>query len=447
MLSALSIERSVRVGNSWNFYVGDFDSGLWRISRYIKIGNELQFRAETLEFQTESEFHNFFNSLSHENYTSGEVEETVLRKNNSGIWRVENHWDERFERAYESWIQHDVGTGFFHSKGVATDCADAVYGLRWIFARIHKLPMAVTLAGSNNIFTNMNPSSRWSRLPTSEQWYEDRRFMASLEFVMNNTFTGTLKRDLYPAKINSDSINAGAVHLLIRPNGSGHASIFKEVDFGLFPGITILYSDVPRQRRRIYYDIFTHKYVPASMSIDGGIGKFRQATYQSGRVRLKRAYDHEDYSEEQYHRSILGGHQWFFEAVNQRVLGGFDYNRVYQYVLRSLLTRINQRVSIVQEGYEFCSRNSCNPGSMNWENWSTPGRDQRIVDLFNTMSSISNGTAEVQERWRQDGQRRQISIGNNNRIPLNEVSQIFTRNLYSSDPRESVGRRWGMFEF
>jgi hypothetical protein len=94
--------------------------------------------------------------------------------------------------------QHDriaVCEEFFYKNKVATDCADVAIAARWIFARIHKMPAAQTLAEPNVLFSNESFRNAWSDLPTHEDWTQDQLFRVALDYVLDNTYTHTLWKD------------------------------------------------------------------------------------------------------------------------------------------------------------------------------------------------------------------------------------------------------------
>ncbi len=70
------------------------------------------------------------------------------------IWTATQTWNESWEERFALWMQNETDATYFERHGVATDCADVAYALRWIFARIHGLPAGNRLSGSGQLFTN-----------------------------------------------------------------------------------------------------------------------------------------------------------------------------------------------------------------------------------------------------------------------------------------------------
>jgi hypothetical protein len=61
------------------------------------------------------------------------------------IWTVgEGRWTLQEENLYSEWVEATITEDFFVRHDIAVDCADAVYAIRWIYARIRHLPAAAT---------------------------------------------------------------------------------------------------------------------------------------------------------------------------------------------------------------------------------------------------------------------------------------------------------------
>ena len=70
------------------------------------------------------------------------------------IWEVgDRRWTIEEERRFEKWVEETITEDFFISYKTPTDCADAVYAIRWIYARIAHLPAAAAKRGNNTSIT------------------------------------------------------------------------------------------------------------------------------------------------------------------------------------------------------------------------------------------------------------------------------------------------------
>src|SRR3972149_1441638 len=64
------------------------------------------------------------------------------------IWEVgDRRWTVEEERQFEKWVEENITEDFFIRHMIPTDCADVVYAIRWIYARITRLPAAATTRG------------------------------------------------------------------------------------------------------------------------------------------------------------------------------------------------------------------------------------------------------------------------------------------------------------
>jgi hypothetical protein len=94
------------------------------------------------------------------------------------VWEVgDRQWTVEEEHRFEKWVDETITEDFFIRYKIPTDCADAVYAIRWIYARINHLPAAATTMYGRQIghwFTD------WKHLPTHPEWHRDERFRAAL---------------------------------------------------------------------------------------------------------------------------------------------------------------------------------------------------------------------------------------------------------------------------
>ena len=61
------------------------------------------------------------------------------------VWVSNNTWNDSWEKRYAEWIKSDVSRDIFLQGrySIKTDCADAAYSLRAIFAYENKLPFVI----------------------------------------------------------------------------------------------------------------------------------------------------------------------------------------------------------------------------------------------------------------------------------------------------------------
>ena len=64
----------------------------------------------------------------------------------AAVWSENNSWDQTWEDRYSDWVKTSFNEDVFTQgsyKGIATDCADAVYAARLIFAFENQLPFVI----------------------------------------------------------------------------------------------------------------------------------------------------------------------------------------------------------------------------------------------------------------------------------------------------------------
>ena len=67
----------------------------------------------------------------------------TINQSFAGVWVSTNSWSLDWEKKYSQWVKEEVETDVFTSgrwKDLSTDCADAIYTIRAIFAYENNLP-------------------------------------------------------------------------------------------------------------------------------------------------------------------------------------------------------------------------------------------------------------------------------------------------------------------
>ena len=302
----------------------------------------------------------------------------------ASLWTVRNQWSVEWLAKFSHWIATNIDEEIFERTGLATDCADLEYALTWIFAREHGLPAANRLSGTGALFTQDSMRGAWMSLPTAAAWHQDKRFLAALDYLLDNTYTHMLMRDAYPIAINEAALAPGAFHLG-KMAQTGHtqvvANLLLEGDI-YFP-VRVLYSDVPRKVRKLFADFFFSD-IEAKAG-EAGFFRMRWPVLSGGEWKLAAPESHPHYSLEQFHPDFAQGRADWMEAVQYRLLNGRpgpSPKTKLQAMVNRLYSRWLDRVDVVTEGYEKCSGGGrCPRGSQAWEDWSTPSRD-RVVGVL-----------------------------------------------------------------
>src|SRR4030043_721165 len=80
------------------------------------------------------------------------------------VWEVgDRRWTVEEEHRFGKWVDETITEDFFIRSKIPTDCADAVYAIRGIYARINHLPAAVTTKDGRLIG---HWSTDWKNFPT-----------------------------------------------------------------------------------------------------------------------------------------------------------------------------------------------------------------------------------------------------------------------------------------
>lgn len=358
------------------------------------------------------------------------------------IWVATDVWSDEWEAKYSEWVQNEVNYHFHFDHGVATDCADGAISTRWIFARIHHLPMGSTLAGSGALFTNESMRRAWKDLPTHENWWEDQRFMAALNYLMDNCYTHSLIVDSYPISIEPGVFAPGAHHLNLYSERTGHTQLVVAVN-GAF-GIKLIYSSVPRAVREFWTAIFSEPQYNGPER--GGFLKMRWAEKRDGVWRLRPGEEMPHYSLMQYQRGFMRGYGSFSEAVLGHMGITLDPGSYLEEKINEFDSAISTRIKVVEDGYAFCTANDCSPDTDGWEIWGTLHRDERL-------STAADDILSICDKYYNDDRVRRIYrnrirystwMVDGQEIDYEVLMQNARDRRLSPDPRDSVRRRWGL---
>ncbi|MGE0632563.1 MAG: hypothetical protein AB7O96_09160, partial [Pseudobdellovibrionaceae bacterium] len=165
------------------------------------------------------------------------------------VWVSENTWSQDYERRFADWVNTSVKEDIFSNPrspwhGIKTDCADAVYTIRIIFAYQNRLPVLWknTEVSGEMMSEKMN---KWDNLG------EKARVIAFANYVNEHTGTYTLANDTYPVFVSQKWVRPGSLYLQPKRKqisyipsvlSNGHVYIVKDVTAGgsvLYMGSTV----------------------------------------------------------------------------------------------------------------------------------------------------------------------------------------------------------------
>lgn len=367
---------------------------------------------------------------------------------NRSLWQVRQEWSWEWELRFKEWIDTIDDRDFLAKHDIATDCADVPISFRWIFARINGLPMALRLAGTGAVFSHESIRANWLSLPTANEWYLDQRFLASLNYLLDNTYTETLQRDSYPVQISPESILHGGIFLHMGTS-SNHARLLKNI----YPyGIGTWNATVPRSTRSLFVDDLYTSEEDFSALKKGAFRRFRwpKKTQARGGWTLVGETAMPYFSEEQYAADFTDGAGTHDNAWKKRLFPGFNPRpqTVLDDLIKKISADIETRKQVVSQGHLACFPNLCPLGSDLYEAHSTPSRDRRILNkILAAVKIVSENKNDwiLQWRWKQDLRQTRFRIdGLGIQLRLKNIIDGFQAGRMGSDPNLPIEKRWGL---
>jgi hypothetical protein len=361
----------------------------------------------------------------------------ALNESPDQVWEVgDRRWTVEEELRFENWMEKTITEDFFIRHQIPTDCADAVYAIRWIYARIAHLPAAATTTDGKFVG---HWSEDWKHLPTHPDWDRDERFRAALLSLFPRTWTGTLPRDTYPVRISPDSVRPGTLFLVTE----SHTGIVGRVlrDGSQVHPLQTWESALPVKVQKLNLRYFFAG--KPEFKAGSGLVKFRWPVSENGGWRYLPANEHPFYSEEQYRSDFCKGYPDFVEAVARRIDPTTDTPLEKMTKIIGTSTRLlRERSPIVIEGYQQCDHGGCPEASEGWEMYSTPGRDGMIASLMDHLSQIIESKRVNPEAAKGMMEAIPIPISENQSITLLQVFQNYR--WFSPHPGDSIEARWGL---
>ncbi len=410
----------------------------WAVDEFIIRPKQLQDRLSHRIFDYESDAFRYANQIRGRAFLSGTKISLVQTETARPLWPVKQEWNQEWEEKYAEWVEANIDKDFFVKHQISTDCADVAYGLRWIFARIHSLPIGASLAGSGIVFTNLSSRKEWDKLPTHQDWSKDKRFLAALNWIFNNTFTDTLATDSYPLKVSSDSIMAGTINFL-----GGHTEIVSRINpTGKDVPISFISSTLPKEIRQLLTRAFTSSFAEPEGQ---GFVQFRWLANVAGKWKLIAKEKMPHYSLEQYSKELCPDIEHFARCVYKKLHLEFIPQDVIEAQLQSLIETINLRKQIVTDGFKNCQSIDCSPGSEGWEQWNTPSRDKRLLKAYKDGKELVNDLSGLDPNLKKYWEN---ALGNTvirnigGELLLKDFFWRLDHHLTSIDPRDPIEARW-----
>lgn len=362
------------------------------------------------------------------------------------IWTATKSWSPEWEQKYAQWLSLEVTPDFFIRYNIAVDCADAAIGFRWIFARINGLPAANTQAGGGNLFGHFSMKREWAKYPTSPYWYQDQRFKAALNYAMDSTSTRSiLLYDGFPVALNTKGLMAGSF-IVSYINNTGHLRTITENHFNDPRDLPVYtYSATsPREVRSLYREPLVDQAWPIKNARE--IMAFRWPVRSQNRWILNSKTNDYRYSTEQFSTTLPPRYYSFIHYVLENTNPNYEPRNLVATGIQDVTGYINLRIKIVNDGYNYCSRHSCPRGSSAYDDWSTPNRDRnmrmKFLETENLLKTFDPVYPGLIAHWNSSLAEEKVRIQGVD-VTLERIRYLFLNGLVSSDPNDSINKRWG----
>jgi hypothetical protein len=354
------------------------------------------------------------------------------------VWHALHEWTMEEELRFAAWVSEYVDESFFLNHRIPVDCADVPYGLRWIYARIRRLPAAAT--GKYGSFVG-HWSTEWDHIVSYSRWDRDPRFRHALFAVLAMTTTESIPNDTYPIQVLPGYVTPGTVFLTTE----AHTGVIGRIvrDGSTIHPLQTWESSLPVKRQQLKMrDFLMHSPNAANQS---GLLKFRWLERVNGQWRYINRQAQPVYSEEQYGPAFYEETAVYADAVAKRIdPREHDPREKANRVLDLIIKMLDERVPIVLSGYGYCSEKPCPEGSDMWEAYSTPLRDRKIRLLFWYLDSILQEHGLDSRPLLARMETTAFDIGNKRTIDLLHIYK--NREWLSYDPDDPIPMRWGLMK-
>ena len=329
------------------------------------------------------------------------------------LWVASREWTEADEDDYSAWVATSVDEHFLEGTSVNADCHGVAMAFRFVYARDHKLPVALTILPTLELFGHFSGRAEWDKLPEDPDWKKDQRFQAALNFVLGHAYTHTLWNDLFPVGIDSKHVRPGTIYLFLYKTGNtGHTQTLKQLCNAGQPGcesaskISTLWGNEPASQIIFPSDLIRASDVPEGVA-QWGFLSWRWPRFRHGKWELTPANQMPGYSTVQWSPPLPPNKDpnayeakfwdWIFISIglkpqSQMALLSEDLNQFFQ--------ALENRLQITERAQAFCYYKKCAAGSEDENSYSTQLRDSRLramsQDIIELATAIGLKSPELQ---------------------------------------------------
>jgi hypothetical protein len=375
----------------------------------------------------------------------------------ASIWENTNKWDQQWEKQFNEWVEFQYSEDIFMTgkyKGIPTDCADAVYAARAVFAYENGLPFVIKdHSGGSRLITNS--MSRYNKIANPM-----KRFKRFMLYIFDMTNTKTLPHDTYQVQINRDWVKSGGVWSRPRRNASqlfgtvgsevqpGHADLIKKVaDTGV---IYLIGSTVPQAKRNLKT---TSSLVFLPNNSQSGIRYWLNPTQYF----IKNQNKLPGFSNEQFEMGKKGKKRklgrWKKEVTNRLKTRDESHEEMLQRYVDNVCAMMKERVEVVarsekKRSYIHGVKKRC-MNEKEYDLYSTPSRDGKLQKAIKSLVRVKYKNGFITKRRMRSFAPYFESCGE---MKVNkETTMSFSKamiKLYkgkmSTNPNQSVKARWGL---
>jgi hypothetical protein len=383
---------------------------------------------------------------------------TIVAK--AAIYQATRSFENSDEILYSNWVKDTVAQDIFSNPespyfGIKTDCADAAFALRAIYAFENKLSFEFIENEGRKI---TEKTTRFDNISSTEIG----KLKAFIEFIAYSVGSEVLASDnTYP--IDLKAIRPGDLYITRWSNPLGeltrHVYIVKNI---LPTGDLLLYSSTQPRAVRPF---LPRKGMPLKIFKDKPFG-FRRFQANLGQSKEKQ----ESFSNMQYEALKLGPEK-FFALVKEGLKSSEDTLQLnIERRIENICVALETRKDVVEIALEERNPGKCFSKDR-YDEFSTPSRDRNII---NDIQRIKNGyttvvknemTGELNNETRlgldyligsdssEEGLNALknlcsigIDLGGDRKIimTIKSFSDRYSAGVVSANPNESLGARWGL---
>lgn len=379
----------------------------------------------------------------------------------AAIYQATRAFEAADELHYSMWVRDVVTQDIFSNPeglyyGIKTDCADAAFALRAIYAFENKLSFEFIENDGKKITEKTN---RFDGVSSSEIG----RLKAFIDFIADNVGSEVLASDnTYPIHFNA--IRPGDLYITRWTNPKGeltrHVYIIKEI---LPTGDLLLYSSTQPRAIRPF---LPRKGMPLRIFKDRPFG-FRRFMFNLNSSKEKMS----DFSNIQYEAVKLGQDK-FFSLVKTALKSSEDTLQLnIERRIENICVALETRKDVVEMALEQKGNSKKCFSKDQYDEFSTPSRDSNIINDIQRLKNgyvtiLKNGMATelesettlgldylIGENNSEEGQvalkklcnvEISLSADKNVLMTIKSFGDRYKAGLISSNPNESLGARWGL---